>query len=271
MSQGRRVGAGVAGVLLAAVLALGATGPAAAADPHDLLTAGWRAYQGGDMAGAATAFARAAAAAPDSATPAVWLGAVLVVRGDRAGAGRWFRAALLRHPTMAEAGYAEAWLARLGIETERPRWRIGTLEGLAQFVRASNPRLSREQALWVSNAIRTAARGEGIDERILAAVLYIESRFEHQSISPAGAEGIGQLMPDTAAGLGVDPRDPWQNVLGAARLLRADYGELRSWPLTLAAYNAGSGAVRRWGGIPPYAETQWYVWAVLWVYDSLDA
>ena len=256
---------------LLAVLIAAAAGPAAAADPHDLLSAGWRAYQAGDMVGAETAFTRAAAVSPGSATPAVWLGAVLVVRGDRASAPRWFRTALLRHPTMAEAGYAEAWLARLGIGTERPRWRIATLEGLAQFVRASNPRLSWGQALWVANAIRTAARGEGIDARILAAVLYIESRFEHQSISPAGAEGLGQLMPGTAAGLGVDPRDPWQNVLGAARLLRADYGELGSWPLTLAAYNAGSGAVRRWGGIPPYAETQWYVWAVLWVYDGLGA
>ncbi len=258
-------------LLLAAALAFGAARPAAAGDTRDLLNAGWRSYQAGDMASAQTSFARAAVAAPESATPAVWLGAVLVVRGDRAGARRWFEAALQRHPTMAEAGYAQAWLSRLGIEAERPRWRVGSLEGLAQFVRASNPRLSWQQALWVANAIRTAAHGEGIDERILAAVLYIESRFNHQSISSAGAEGLGQLMPDTAAGLGVDPRDPWQNVLGAARLLRADYGELRSWPLTLAAYNAGSGAVRRWGGIPPYAETQWYVWAVLWVYDGLAA
>lgn len=258
-------------LLLAAVLAFAAARPATAGDPRDLLNAGWRSYQAGDMLSAQTAFARATVAAPESATPAVWLGAVLVVRGDRADARRWFEAALQRHPTMAEAGYAQAWLSRLGIESGRPRWRVGTLEGLAQFVRASNPRLSWQQALWVANAIRTAARGEGIDERILASVLYIESRFNHQSISSAGAEGIGQLMPDTAAGLGVDPRDPWQNVLGAARLLRADYGELRSWPLTLAAYNAGSGAVRRWGGIPPYAETQWYVWAVLWVYDGLAA
>ncbi len=258
----------LAAVTVARAVAAAAHG-ASAADPREFLTEGWRAYQTGDMAGAERAFLRAASAAPDSATPAVWLGAVLVVRGDRAGARRSFEAALQRHPSMAEAGYAQAWLSRLGIETERPRWRVGTLEGLAQFVRASNRRLSWEQALWVANAIRTAARGEGIDDRLLAAVLYIESRFEHQSVSSAGAEGLGQLMPDTAVGLGVDPRDPWQNVLGAARLLREDYGELRNWPLTLAAYNAGSGAVRRWGGIPPYAETQWYVWAVLWVYGSL--
>jgi soluble lytic murein transglycosylase-like protein len=269
MFHGPRLGMNLVCALLTAVVAVGAVHPAAASDPHDLLTAGWRSYQAGDMAAAQTAFARAAAAAPESATAAVWLGAVSIVRGDRGGARRWFQAALVRHPTMAEAGYAQAWLSRLGIETDRPRWPIGTRDGLAQFVRASNPRLSWPQALWVAHAIHTAASGEGLDDRILAAVLYIESRFEHQSISPAGAEGLGQLMPGTAAGLGVDPRDPWQNVLGAARLLRSDYAEFRSWPFTLAAYNAGSGAVRRWGGIPPYAETQWYVWAVLWVYDGL--
>jgi soluble lytic murein transglycosylase-like protein len=271
MQTVRSLSIGLACALLAAAIAAAGSPPVAAADLHDLLTAGWTAYRAGNMAEAQRLFLQAAGSAPGSATPAVWLGAVLVVRGDRADARRWFQAALFRHPTMAEAGYAEAWLRRLGIETERPRWRIGTLEGLAQFVRASNPRLSWPQALWVANAVRTAAGSEGIDQRILAAVLYIESRFEHQSVSSAGAEGLGQLMPGTAAGLGVDPRDPWQNVLGAARLLREDYSELRSWPLTLAAYNAGSGAVRRWGGIPPYAETQWYVWAVLWVADSLGA
>ena len=254
---------------LAALLAAGAAPCVAAATFQDYLTAGWQAYQAGNMQAAQASFARAAEESPESATPAIWLGAVLVVRGDRATARQWFQTALLRHPSLAEAGYAHAWLSRLGIDTERTRWRVGTLEGLAQFVRASNPRLSWPQALWVAHAIRAAAGNEGIEQRMLAAVLYIESRFEHQAISPAGAEGIGQLMPGTAAGLGVDPRDPWQNVLGAARLLRADYAEFRSWPHTLAAYNAGSAAVRRWGGIPPYSETQWYVWAVLWVYDNL--
>jgi len=60
-----------------------------------------------------------------------------------------------------------------------------------------------------------------------------------------------------------------RNLIGAARLLREDYQEFQSIPLALAAYNAGSGAVRRWGGVPPYAETQWYVWAVLWVRGTL--
>jgi len=258
-------------VALAALLAAGATSQPAAASAQDDLNLGWQAFKAGNLISAHVAFQRAATAAPDWATPAVWLGAVLLAQGDRTGARAWFAAALTHHPTMAEAGYAQAWLRRLGIESEHPHWRVRTLQELAAFVRASNPRLSWPQALWVANAIRTAAGDEGIEDRMLTAVLYIESRFEHQSISSAGAEGLGQLMPGTAAGLGVDPRDPWQNVLGAARLLRADYAEFRSWPATLAAYNAGSAAVRRWGGIPPYSETQWYVWAVLWVYDNLGA
>jgi Transglycosylase SLT domain len=260
-------------VAVAAALMLAAVAapcPTVAA-PQDDLTRGWEAYRAGNLAGAQAAFERAATAAPGWATPAVWLGAVLVARGDRGDAKQWFQAALVRHPTMAEAGYAQAWLRRLGIDAGPPRWHVGTLAELAQFVQASNPRLSWPQALWVAHAIRTAASDEGIEHRMLTSVLYIESRFEHRAISSAGAEGLGQLMPGTAAGLGVDPRDPWQNVLGAARLLRADYSEFQDWSLTLAAYNAGSGAVRRWGGIPPYSETQWYVWAVLWVYDNLRA
>jgi tetratricopeptide (TPR) repeat protein len=233
------------------------------------MQAGWDAYRAGTLDAAERAFRTAAATAPTWATPAVWLGAVLVARGEREEAAAWFRAALDRHPTLAEAGYATAWLRRLGLRVERMQWRIGTVDGLASFVHAANPRLTVDQARWVGAALLAASAHERIDVRLLAAVVYIESRFQHQSISPAGAEGLGQLMPGTAAGLGVDPRDPWENLVGAARLLREDYDEFQSVPLALAAYNAGSGAVRRWGGVPPYAETQWYVWAVLWVEGEL--
>jgi soluble lytic murein transglycosylase-like protein len=76
-------------------------------------------------------------------------------------------------------------------------------------------------------------------------------------------------MPGTAAAAGVDPRDPWGNLLGAAEVLRWNYDAFRSWPLALAAYNAGGDAVRRYGGIPPYAETTWYVRAALQVWSEL--
>lgn len=107
---------------------------------------------------------------------------------------------------------------------------------------------------------RTASRESGVDARLLHAVAWQESHFRHASISPKGAVGIMQLMPDTARGLGVNPRDILQNLRGGAhllaRLLRQYRGNL---DLTLAAYNAGPVAVRRWGGVPPYAETRDYV------------
>ena len=258
--------------LAAILIAAGAAGAVPAfgsARAEDLVAAGWEAYRAGALPQAGQAFLAAVEEAPSWATPAVWLAAVLVARGERGEAKAWFQRALARHPTIAEAEYAAGWLARLGVAASRPRRRVGTLEGLTGFVNATNPLLTVDQARWVATALRTASADEGVDMNLLVAVLYVESRFNHQAISTAGALGMGQLMPGTAAGLGVDPRDPWQNVVGAARLLHDDIQEFHSVPLALAAYNAGSGAVRRWGGVPPYPETRWYVWAVLWIRDGL--
>lgn len=142
-------------------------------------------------------------------------------------------------------------------------------ERIAALAYASNRQLTIGQARWIGQAVVAAAHQEGIDPWLLASVLYVESRFNHQSVSGAGAMGLGQLMPQTAAAAGVNPRDPWQNILGSAEILRWDYLEFGSWTLALAAYNAGGAAVRRYGGIPPYVETQWYTRVVLNVYDHL--
>jgi soluble lytic murein transglycosylase-like protein len=142
-------------------------------------------------------------------------------------------------------------------------------ERIAALAYAANHQLTIGQARWIGQAVVAAAHREGIDPWLLASVLYVESRFNHQSVSGAGAMGLGQLMPQTAAAAGVDPRDPWQNILGSAEVLRWNYLEFRSWPLALAAYNAGGDAVHRHGGIPPYAETQWYVRAVLRTYETV--
>ena len=109
--------------------------------------------------------------------------------------------------------------------------------------------------------IQQAAQRNGVDPALLKGLIRQESNFNQNAGSPAGAQGLCQLMPGTAASLGVgDPRDPSQAIEGGARYLRQQLdafgGDVTK---ALAAYNAGPGAVQRYGGVPPYAETQNYV------------
>jgi soluble lytic murein transglycosylase-like protein len=109
--------------------------------------------------------------------------------------------------------------------------------------------------------ITAAAKKHGIDPALLAGLVKQESGFNPNAGSPAGARGLTQLMPGTAAGLGVsNVLDPLQNLDGGAKYLRQQLdafgGDVTR---ALAAYNAGPGAVQRYGGVPPYAETQNYV------------
>lgn len=127
-------------------------------------------------------------------------------------------------------------------------------------------------AVWSGVAIRedvraalsAAAADYALDPQLIEAVAWRESRFHHAARSSKGAMGVMQLMPATARDLGVDPSDMVQNVRGGALYLRQMLnrfgGDVR---LALAAYNAGPGAVLRHGGVPPYAETQAYVAAIL--------
>ena len=257
-----------AGGVLVAVLS--AAGPAAAVPTaQGLLREGISAYRAGTPIRAFESFAEAAAKAPGEALPALWAGVAA------AGAGKWLdsraylREALRRPHTPDEGRLAEAWLGRLAAFETPVSTKADTAAWIASLAFASNPRLSWTQARWLGLAVAAAARRQGLDPWLLAAVIYIESRFNHQSVSWAGAMGLGQLMPGTAQAAGVDPRDPWENVLGSAEILRWNYLEFRDWGEALAAYNAGGDAVRRYGGIPPYAETQWYVRAVLWVYSRV--
>jgi soluble lytic murein transglycosylase-like protein len=112
---------------------------------------------------------------------------------------------------------------------------------------------------------RAAAERYGLDPALVLAVVHVESGGEARALSPKGAQGLMQLMPKTAAELGVmDRLDPAANLDGGSRyldaLLRKYRGDLRK---ALAAYNAGPGAVARHGGVPPYRETQEYVRRVL--------
>jgi cell wall-associated NlpC family hydrolase len=103
----------------------------------------------------------------------------------------------------------------------------------------------------------------GVDPSILAAVANQESGFDSGAVSQAGAQGLMQFMPATARGLGVNPLDPASAVNGAARYLSSLTNQFGSTQLALAAYNAGPGTVSRYGGVPPYPETQNYVRAVM--------
>ncbi|MEQ6247900.1 lytic transglycosylase domain-containing protein [Sulfitobacter sp. HNIBRBA3233] len=106
---------------------------------------------------------------------------------------------------------------------------------------------------------RTAARKHGIPEDLFLRLVQQESGWNPSARSHKGALGLAQLMPETARTLRVDPGDPAQNLEGGARYLRQQYNTFGTWRLALAAYNAGPGAVKKYGGIPPYRETKNYV------------
>lgn len=103
------------------------------------------------------------------------------------------------------------------------------------------------------------AKSHGLAPGLLEAVAWQESRGRMSAVSVKGALGVMQLMPLTAAELGVNPGDLADNIRGGALYLRRQLDRFGSVPLALAAYNAGPGAVARYGGIPPYRETRDYV------------
>lgn len=113
-----------------------------------------------------------------------------------------------------------------------------------------------------AEAVRVAEQ-EGVDPDLFLRLVQQESAFKPSAVSPKGAMGLAQLMPGTARDLGVDPSDPIQNLTGGARYLRQQMDAFQDPQLALAAYNAGPGNVRKYGGIPPFQETQNYVSRIL--------
>ena len=101
------------------------------------------------------------------------------------------------------------------------------------------------------------------------AMIKVESNYTQEAVSHAGALGLAQLMPGTADYLNVDPSDPIENLDGGARYLLEQMAAFGSLELALAAYNAGPEAVRKYDGVPPYAETQSHIVKVMAVYDRI--
>lgn len=148
-------------------------------------------------------------------------------------------------------------------------------------VKGFNKRLSDSQADTIARSILGFSQKYQVDPRLICAVILTESNFNPDATSGAGAQGLGQLMPGTAAGLGVDDAyDPVQSIYGAVRYIKSMIERLaggKQWSdltyndlsLALAGYNAGPGAVKKHGGVPPYRETQKYVKKVISYYKQL--
>jgi soluble lytic murein transglycosylase-like protein len=110
---------------------------------------------------------------------------------------------------------------------------------------------------------KAAARKHGVPEDLYLRLVQQESGWNAGAVSPKGATGLAQLMPDTARFLRVDINDPKENLEGGARYLSMMHTKFGTWKLALAAYNAGPLAVEEHDGVPPYAETKNYVVAIL--------
>jgi peptidoglycan DL-endopeptidase CwlO len=152
---------------------------------------------------------------------------------------------------------------------------------IARAILRTNPRMLAAAALLLAGATTASARAHALPAEFLAATLLQESAYDPQALSAAGAIGIAQFMPSTAADVGVDPYDPFASIEAAAALLGDYVGAYRAryddpYPVALAAYNAGPLAVAAYHGVPPYDETREYIaliydrWARIASYEVQD-
>jgi hypothetical protein len=135
---------------------------------------------------------------------------------------------------------------------------------IARAILRTNPRLQPAYALLFAGATARAALSHSLPAEFLGATLLQESAYDPEAVSAAGAIGIAQFMPETAADAGLDPTDPFASIEAAAALIggyadayRGRYAD--PYSAALAAYNAGPFAVARYRGVPPYAETREYI------------
>jgi soluble lytic murein transglycosylase-like protein len=145
----------------------------------------------------------------------------------------------------------------------------------AAVLRSINPQLPEARARAYARSIMADAWRTHLDPRFIMSIVTVESRWHADAVSRVGARGLGQLMPRTAQTLGVNAWNPSENLRGTSTylstLLTHFSGHKNGIELAIAGYNAGPKAVEKFGGIPPYAETQNYVVRVLGVFRSLKS
>lgn len=149
-------------------------------------------------------------------------------------------------------------LYKASVDQPMPPGGSGKPDPFANPKTPSAQKVSGGTARWAKQ-ITAASQATGVPEAIIRAVMRQESGGNPNARSPVGAIGLMQFMPGTAAGMGINPADPEQAVLAGAKYLKANFDKFGSWKKAIAAYNAGPGAVQKYGGIPPYKETQGYV------------
>jgi soluble lytic murein transglycosylase-like protein len=151
-----------------------------------------------------------------------------------------------------------------------PRYRrLGLVAPPGRAALPSRAPVATGSASRFDDFIRDAAARYGVPERLIRAVIRVESGFNPRAVSRKGARGLMQLMPETATRLGVrDSFDPSENIDGGVRHLRGLIDRLGQLPLVLAAYNAGERAVASYRGIPPYPETRDYVTRVMELFNN---
>ena len=147
-----------------------------------------------------------------------------------------------------------------------------TVKGIFEYINrqqnSAQIEIPEAVALSVEDMIEQTAYEYGVDPQLVKAIATAESNMNQDEISPVGAIGVMQLMPETAAGLGVDPYDTNENIAGGTKYLKQMLETFDgNVPLAVAAYNAGPGAVKRYRGIPPYSETKNYVGRVMDMYQ----
>lgn len=166
-----------------------------------------------------------------------------------------------------DSNYASATMGRGDRLSSRC---MSIYEPYRKAIAGFNPRLTKEEVNEITAGVLMFSEKYNVDPRLVVALILTESGFNPNATSRCGAMGLGQLMPGTAQGLGVsNAYDPVQNLEASIRLIRGHLSKYGDLALALSAYNAGPGAVKKYGGVPPYRETQNYVRKISSLYNSL--